>query len=91
MAALGAGLGARRVGLQLCRRRHRRSNRPVTLSHALPALVHSSDFDASSDAHSTQPLTVPTGLLIFNDIRLRGFWLTGGYAKVSSLLLRRLV
>jgi hypothetical protein len=26
---------------------------------------------------------VPPGLLIFNDIRLRGFWLTGGYAKAS--------
>ena len=33
-----------------------------------------------------QPLTVPPGLLIFNDIRLRGFWLTGGYAKASALL-----
>lgn len=27
-------------------------------------------------------MQVPPGLLIFNDIRLRGFWLTGGYAKV---------
>lgn len=34
-------------------------------------------------AMSQQPLTVPPGLLIFNDIRLRGFWLTGGYSKAS--------
>ena len=33
---------------------------------------------------SQQPLTLPPGLLIFNDIRLRGFWLTGGYAKVGG-------
>ncbi|EFN56593.1 hypothetical protein CHLNCDRAFT_144327 [Chlorella variabilis] len=32
-------------------------------------------------AMSHQPVTIPPGLLIFNDIRLRGFWLTGGYAK----------
>ncbi len=32
-------------------------------------------------AMSQQPLSVPPGLLIFSDIRLRGFWLTGGYAK----------
>lgn len=32
-------------------------------------------------AMSQQPLSVPPGLLIFNDVRLRGFWLTGGYAK----------
>ena len=37
-------------------------------------------------AMSQQPLTVPPGLLIFNDLRLRGFWLTGGYAKVRLLL-----
>ncbi|PRW50861.1 putative trans-2-enoyl- mitochondrial [Chlorella sorokiniana] len=35
-------------------------------------------------AMSQQPLTVPPGLLIFNDIRLRGFWLTGGYAKMKD-------
>ncbi len=31
---------------------------------------------------SMQPIPVPSPLLIFKDIRLRGFWLTGGYAKV---------
>lgn len=35
-------------------------------------------------AMSQQPLTLPPGLLIFNDIRLRGFWLTGGYAKMKD-------
>lgn len=35
-------------------------------------------------AMSQQPLTVPPGLLIFNDIRIRGFWLTGGFAKVRT-------
>ena len=37
-------------------------------------------------AMSKEPLTVPPGLLIFNDLRLRGFWLTGGYAKVGGRL-----
>ena len=31
---------------------------------------------------SKQPLSIPSGLLIFRDLRFRGFWLTGGYAKV---------
>lgn len=35
-------------------------------------------------AMSREPLTVPPGLLIFNDIRMRGFWLTGGYAKMKD-------
>lgn len=35
-------------------------------------------------AMSHQPVTIPPGLLIFNDIRLRGFWLTGGYAKMKD-------
>ncbi|KAL4419418.1 hypothetical protein ABPG77_006345 [Micractinium sp. CCAP 211/92] len=35
-------------------------------------------------AMSQQPLSVPPGLLIFSDIRLRGFWLTGGYAKMKD-------
>lgn len=35
-------------------------------------------------AMSQQPLTVPPGLLIFNDIRIRGFWLTGGFAKMKD-------
>ena len=36
----------------------------------------------SYGAMSQQPLALPPGLLIFNDIRVRGFWLTGGYAQV---------
>lgn len=35
-------------------------------------------------AMSQQPLCVPPGLLIFKDIRVRGFWLTGGYAKMRD-------
>ncbi len=35
-------------------------------------------------AMSKQPLTVPPGSLIFKDIRIRGFWLTGGYAKMKE-------
>ena len=33
---------------------------------------------------SQQPLTIPSSLLIFKDIRVRGFWLTGGYAKMKD-------
>lgn len=32
-------------------------------------------------AMSMQPIAIPAPLLIFKDIRVRGFWLTGGYAK----------
>lgn len=35
-------------------------------------------------AMSKEPLIVPPGLLIFKDIRVRGFWLTGGFAKMSG-------
>lgn len=34
-------------------------------------------------AMSQQPLSIPPSLLIFKDLRLRGFWLTGGYAKAG--------
>lgn len=30
---------------------------------------------------SLKPVTVPTSLLIFNDIKLRGFWLTRYYEQ----------
>lgn len=40
-------------------------------------------------AMSREPLALPPGLLIFNDLRLRGFWLTGGYAKVRRAGRRR--
>jgi hypothetical protein len=33
---------------------------------------------------SQQPVTLPPSLLIFNDLRVRGFWLSGGYAKAGS-------
>lgn len=32
---------------------------------------------------SKEPVSVPTGLLIFNDVRLRGFWLTGSSAEAD--------
>ena len=32
---------------------------------------------------SAQPIPMPAPLLIFKDIRMRGFWLTGGFAKVG--------
>ena len=35
-------------------------------------------------AMSQQPLTISPGQLIFRDIRVRGFWLTGGYAKMKD-------
>lgn len=35
-------------------------------------------------AMSKQPLTIPPSALIFKDIRIRGFWLTGGYAKMKD-------
>lgn len=59
-------------GLLACHQQHLASvSRPMPLSATL------------STCPVPQPLTVPPGLLIFNDIRLRGFWLTGGYAKAS--------
>lgn len=33
---------------------------------------------------SMQPIAIPAPLLIFKDLRVRGFWLTGGFAKVSK-------
>lgn len=33
---------------------------------------------------SQQPITIPPGQLIFRDIKVRGFWLTGGYAKMKD-------
>ncbi|GAB4818504.1 hypothetical protein N2152v2_005550 [Parachlorella kessleri] len=33
---------------------------------------------------SMQPIPVPAPILIFKDIRLRGFWLTGGFAKMKD-------
>lgn len=33
---------------------------------------------------SREPVTIPSGHLIFKDIRVRGFWLTGGYAKMKE-------
>lgn len=36
-------------------------------------------------AMSMQPLTLPTGLLIFKDITFKGFWLSGGWAKQAGL------
>lgn len=30
---------------------------------------------------SLKPVTIPTGALIFNDIKLRGFWLTKWYEQ----------
>lgn len=33
---------------------------------------------------SKKPFCIPPGLLIFKDIRVRGFWLTGGYAKMKD-------
>ncbi len=35
-------------------------------------------------AMSQQPIIIPAGQLIFRDIRVRGFWLTGGYAKMKD-------
>ncbi len=34
-------------------------------------------------AMSKQPLTIPAPLLIFKDLRLRGFWASGGFSKVG--------
>lgn len=33
---------------------------------------------------SQQPLVMPPSQLIFRDIRIRGFWLTGGYAAMKD-------
>lgn len=33
---------------------------------------------------SKQPIQVPTGSLIFNDIRLRGFWMSEWYKKSNN-------
>lgn len=35
-------------------------------------------------AMSKQPLSIPPHLLIFQDLRVRGFWLTGGYAQMKE-------
>lgn len=35
-------------------------------------------------AMSQQPIPIPPGQLIFRDVRVRGFWLTGGYAKMKD-------
>lgn len=35
-------------------------------------------------AMSKEPLAIPPGHLIFRDIRVRGFWLTGNYAKMKD-------
>jgi mitochondrial enoyl-[acyl-carrier protein] reductase / trans-2-enoyl-CoA reductase len=35
-------------------------------------------------AMSQQPLMLPPSLFIFRDIRVRGYWLTGGLAKVKE-------
>lgn len=32
---------------------------------------------------SMQPVSVPTSLLIFKDLRLRGFWLSGKFARTQ--------
>lgn len=33
---------------------------------------------------SRQPVQIPPGTLIFNDISVRGFWLTGGFAQMKD-------
>ena len=33
---------------------------------------------------SQKPICVPAPSLIFGDIRVRGFWLTGGYARMRD-------
>ena len=33
---------------------------------------------------SQQPLVLPPSLFIFKDITVRGFWLTGGFAKMKD-------
>lgn len=33
---------------------------------------------------SSEPIPIPASLLIFKDLRLKGFWLTGGYAKMKD-------
>ncbi len=33
---------------------------------------------------SMQPLTLPTSLLIFKDLRFRGFWLSGQWSKEAG-------
>ncbi len=44
-----------------------------------------------------QPLVIPPGALIFDNITVKGFWLTGGYAqmehgcKAKELLVDRIV
>lgn len=35
-------------------------------------------------AMSQQAVTIPPSQLIFRDVRIRGFWLTGGYAKMKD-------
>lgn len=37
---------------------------------------------------SMQPVTIPTSLLIFKDLRFRGFWLSGRCASTGSPLQR---
>lgn len=34
-------------------------------------------------AMSKQPLAIPAPLLIFKDLRFRGFWASGGFSKVG--------
>lgn len=33
---------------------------------------------------ANQPIQIPPGSLIFNNISVRGFWLTGGYAEMKE-------
>ena len=40
---------------------------------------------------SKEPVTIPTGLLIFKDIQLRGYWMSGGKGGDAWLAQRRKV
>ena len=63
---------------------HTHQPTPGDAATAVARLLAPSGTLVSYGAMSQQPLTIPPGLLIFRDLRVRGFWLTGGYAKVSA-------
>jgi trans-2-enoyl-CoA reductase len=53
--------------------------------HAPPAVLASEGGTlVTYGAMSMQPLTLPTGLLIFKGIQFKGFWLSGGWAKKAG-------